>query len=341
MRAVRTPFVGGSPLRLLFLTAALAALWLSWTPPLSPAEQRLYDKVLAAQAFLWDELGRRGLPRDEGADPHHSGLIGLEWSVTTTTQGDLKAKRCATDPLWAVQMLRWFDELGLVKGDRVVVLASSSFPGAIYSVLAAAEARGLDTVLGVSLGASNWGANRPEAPWPVLSKALIDAGFLRTRPALCTLGGGSENGGGMPQEARDILTAAAQSEGLPLLVNGDLEEAVQVKMQLVREGRTRLVVSVGGPEGNMGDSPDVLRLPPGLILPRQDGGDGVIGRALREGYPVVHILYLRGMADACGVAWEARRPTFVRGRSVLVGTTGLLLFALVLATHRRWGWEGE
>ena len=50
---------------------------------------------------------------------------------------------------------------------------------------------------------------------------------------------------------------------------------------------------------------------------------------------------IRGMADACGVAWETRRPTFVRGRSVLVGTTGLLLFALVLATHRRWGWEGE
>ena len=52
MRAVRAPFVGGSPLRLLLLTVALAALWLLWTPPLSPAEQRLYDKVLAAQAFL-------------------------------------------------------------------------------------------------------------------------------------------------------------------------------------------------------------------------------------------------------------------------------------------------
>ena len=112
-------------------------------------------------------------------------------------------------------------------------------------------------------------------------------------------------------------------------------------MHLVSEVLTKLVFSVGGPEGNMGNSAAVLRLPPGLILPRQDGGDGVIGRALREGYPVVHILYLRGMADACGVAWEARRPTFVRGRSVLVGTTGLLLFALVLATHRRWGWEGE
>ena len=91
----------------------------------------------------------------------------------------------------------------------------------------------------------------------------------------------------------------------------------------------------------MGNSPDVLRLPPGLILPRQDGGDGAIGRALREGYPVVHILYLRGMADACGVAWETRRPTFVRGRGVLAGAAGLLLFALVLATHRRWGWEGD
>lgn len=69
MRAVRAPFVGGSPLRLLLLTVALAALWLLWTPPLSPAEQRLYGKVLAAQAFLWESWAAAACPATRGRTP--------------------------------------------------------------------------------------------------------------------------------------------------------------------------------------------------------------------------------------------------------------------------------
>ena len=328
--------------RLLFLTALLTALLFMLTPPLTREEERLYHKLEAAQSFLWEELDRRGLERDEAADPYHSGFIGLEWSLTTTTLGSLEAKRCSTDPLWAVQMLRWFDKLGLKKGDRIAVLASSSFPGLVCSVLAAAEERGLDIALGISLGASTWGANRPELPWPSLAAILRRGGFLRTQPVLYTLGGNNENGGGLTEEARDLLTTAAVRDGLAPLQNKTLEEAIDAKMRLVQNAR--LIISVGGSEANLGEDPGVLQLPPGLLMPRFGGrnltshGTGLIGLALERGYPVIHLLNLRSLADACGIAWDTRRPGF-SNRGPLAAALGLGLFILFMATHRRWSWE--
>ena len=79
----------GAPARLMFLTAALCALWAAQSAqktPLSVEESRLYHKVESAQAFLWDALERGGISPDVGADPYRSGFIGVEWSVTTTTR---------------------------------------------------------------------------------------------------------------------------------------------------------------------------------------------------------------------------------------------------------------
>ncbi|MCR4817684.1 MAG: poly-gamma-glutamate system protein [Fretibacterium sp.] len=338
----------GGRARLALLTLLLAALLPLLNSSLTREEQRLYRKMEAVQSFLWEELGRRGLERDEEADPCRSGFIGLEWSMTTTSLGSLESKRCSTDPLWAVQMLRWFDELGLKEGDRIAVLASSSFPGLNCSVLAAAEERGLEVVLGVSLGASTWGANRPELPWPVLAGCLRRGGFLRTRPVLYTLGGDNENGGGLPKEARALLTAAAAEDGLPPLQNKTLEEVIAAKTALIQGAR--LVISVGGSEGNLGENPDVLRLSPGLLMPRPDSGNGgssaprgsgLIRLALEAGYPVLHLLNLRTLADACGIAWDTRRPGFSGRGGMVVSVLGLGLFVLFMTTHRRWEWDED
>ena len=340
----------GAPARLMLLTAALCALWAAQSAqktPLSAEESRLYHKVESAQAFLWDALERGGISPDVKADPYRSGFIGVEWSVTTTTLGSLEAKRCATDPLWAVRALRWFDAQGLREGDRIAVLASSSFPGLLYSVLAAAEARGLRVGLAVSLGSSTWGANRPEAPWPVLAGMLRRGGFLGldAKPAFYTLGGEEENGLGMPEEARALLAEAARSDGVELFRNATLDEAIDRKMRLIggdgSEAPAKLVVSVGGAEGNIGTDPAAMSLVPGVLAPGEGphAGNGVIGMALRAGRPVLYLLNLRVLAEAEGIGWEERRPEFAARGSVVASVLGLALFALVMATHRRWTWE--
>ena len=338
----------GGPMRLMLLTAALCALWAAQRAPLNAEESRLYHKVESAQAFLWDALEQGGISLDVKADPYRSGFIGVEWSVTTTTLGSLEAKRCATDPLWAVRALRWFDAQGLREGDRIAVLASSSFPGLLYSVLAAAEARGLRVDLAVSLGSSTWGANRPEAPWPVLAGILRRGGFLGldAKPAFYTLGGEEENGFGMPEEARALLAEAARLDDVELFRNATLDEAVDRKMRLIggdgSEPPAKLVVSVGGSEGNIGTDPAAMSLMSGVLAPGEGphAGNGVIGMALRAGRPVLYLLNLRVLAEAEGIGWEERRPEFAARGSAMASVLGLALFALVMATHRRWTWEG-
>ncbi|MDR3231449.1 MAG: poly-gamma-glutamate system protein, partial [Synergistaceae bacterium] len=140
----RKLFDCSSPVRLVLLAFALLLLWTSQgRGDLSPEEARLYRRVRAAQDHLWAELAGRGVELDLEADVDRTGFIGVEWSPITTTLGSLESKRGSCDPLWAVQALRWFDRLELVAGDRVVVLSSSSFPGMLFAVLSAAEARGL------------------------------------------------------------------------------------------------------------------------------------------------------------------------------------------------------
>lgn len=335
-------------MRLMLLTAALCALWAAQRAPLNAEESRLYHKVESAQAFLWDALEQGGISLDVKADPYRSGFIGVEWSVTTTTLGSLEAKRCATDPLWAVRALRWFDAQGLREGDRIAVLASSSFPGLLYSVLAAAEARGLRVDLAVSLGSSTWGANRPEAPWPVLAGILRRGGFLGldAKPAFYTLGGEEENGFGMPEEARALLAEAARLDDVELFRNATLDEAVDRKMRLIggdgSEPPAKLVVSVGGSEGNIGTDPAAMSLMSGVLAPGEGphAGNGVIGMALRAGRPVLYLLNLRVLAEAEGIGWEERRPEFAARGSAMASVLGVALFSLVMATHRRWTWEG-
>ena len=339
----------GGPMRLMLLTAALCALWAAQRAPLNAEESRLYHKVESAQAFLWDALEQGGISLDVKADPYRSGFIGVEWSVTTTTLGSLEAKRCATDPLWAVRALRWFDAQGLREGDRIAVLASSSFPGLLYSVLAAAEARGLRVDLAVSLGSSTWGTNRPEAPWPVLAGILRRGGFLGldAKPAFYTLGGEEENGFGMPEEARALLAEAARLDDVELFRNATLDEAVDRKMRLIggdgSEPPAKLVVSVGGSEGNIGTDPAAMSLMSGVLAPGEGphAGNGVIGMALRAGRPVLYLLNLRVLAEAEGIGWEERRPEFAARGSAMASVLGLALFSLVMATHRRWTWERE
>jgi poly-gamma-glutamate system protein len=329
------------------LTLALVALSRAHLP-LSSEESRLYARVREAQNVLWAEMEKRG-QTDPDNDLDRTGFIGLDWSETTTTLGSLESKRNACDPLWAVQCLRWFDRLGLKEGDRVVVTSSASFPGMLYALLAAAESRRLTIDLTVSLGASTWGANRPEAPWPLLGRVLRAHGFLRTRPLFYTLGGNGENGDGMFPDGAEALERAAMEDGVELF-RGQLSDIIDRKMALVApkevapEGVSpaRLVVSVGGNQSSLGLDESVITLRNGLLF-REDAaaaGDGVIALSLKLGAPVLHLLNLRSLSERVGIDFETRRPFFT-GNAFFTASAGLVLFVLVLASHKRWTWETD
>lgn len=332
-------------LRVALLALAMVSLWIyRGASGLHPEERNLWRTVRAAQ----EHLAAWRFPKGEGsigeADPWKTGLIGLEWSPTTTTLGDLSAKRTACDPLWAVQLGRWFDEAGLEPGDRVAILASSSFPGLLLSTVAAAESRHLDILLAVSLGASTWGANDPGYPWAAIEAELRRSGFIRTRAAFYTLGGDGEGGGGLPPEGRIALEASARESGVPLVVPARLDEAVRLKWTALQSFNPLLLVSIGGSHANLGPGPEVLDLPPGLMHPGQKtaAGNGVLGLWLDSGRPLVHLLDIKRLARQVGIPFDSPpMPWFASGPGTWAELLGLALFFGILATHRRWTWRDD
>jgi len=325
------------------LAAGMAGSWYLASPSvLSPEENLLWERVRSAQLHLsqWRQLNATATAPEN--DPWGCGLIGLEWSGITTTLGELAAKRTACHPAWAVQFSRWFRALALQPGDHVAIYSSGSFPGLLLSAVAAAEAMQLEPLLIVSLGASTWGANHPDVPWPVLAAELRRNGFISKRADYYTLGGGAELGHGLPLEGETLLREAAKDAAVELLTAGSLEDMITLKAELLEVFQPRVFINIGGSQANLGDDIGVLRLQPGLLAAGETApmGNGVIGFAMRKPIPVIHMLNVKSISSRVGIPYDSQprknAPSQVSaGWSVL----GLLLFFTVLLTHKRWKLE--
>jgi len=332
-------------LQLVLLAFAMAGLWyLAGSSALNTEEQALWERVHAAQSHIsqWRQDNETAALAED--DPWRCGLIGVEWSGITTTLGDLGSKRTACNPAWAIQFSRWFSDLGLVAGDPVAIYSSASFPGLLLSALAAAESMELEPLMIVSLGASTWGANHMDSPWPVIAAELRQGGFIRHRADYYTLGGDGESGLGLAPEAVSLLRAAAESAGVELLTADDLEGMVARKSQLLELHQSRLLVSIGGSHANMGDAPEVLRMQTGLILPAdvESAGNGVIGGVLHSNIPVIHMLNIRSLSARTGIPYDRQpRKMAPKKASAWWPGIGVLVFFTVILRHRRWKLELE
>jgi poly-gamma-glutamate system protein len=178
-----------------------------------------------------------------------------------------------------------------------------------------------------------------------MESILRERGFLMTRSLFYTLGGGGENGGGMSEEGVEALTLAADESGVELF-RASFQEIVGRKLALTdtpSNETPRLVVNIGGALSNLGRDEAVITLRNGPLFPQDSAGagDGLISMSLQRGVPVLHILNLRSLAERSGIDFEKRRPFFVSfaGYSLAAPLAGIILFVLILATHRRWSWE--
>lgn len=327
-------------IKLLLLSVVLILLW--WwgsQKMLTPEESATWDKVHAAQQHLisWKQT-ELGIPPSKD-DLWNSGLIGVEWSSTTTTLGDLPAKRTSTHPSWAVQFRRWYEDSGLSSGDRIAIYSSGSFPGMLVNALIAAESMELQIQLIVSLGASSWGANHPDAPWPVFEHQLRRRGFIKKKTDFYTLGGGSEIGTTIYPEGKLILENAISNTNIPLLTAENLKEMVEKKTLILREFEPKLFINIGGSHANLGDDDNNLKLPFGLILPEQvsSAGNGVLGNALRLKIPAIHVLNMKALSQRHNIPFD-EKPTKQSPSTdnTLWFWLGLIAFSVVLINHNRW-----
>lgn len=330
-------------MRLLLLAIVLLGLWYLAAPAvLSEQEERLWEKVRSAQLHISQWRNSNGTGSAVEDDPWNCGLIGIEWSGITTTLGELASKQTACNPAWAIQFSRWFRELGLKPGDRIAIYSSGSFPGMMLNAIVAAEAMQLEPLLIVSLGSSTWGANHPESPWPVLASELRRNGFIRKRADYYTLGAGGELGQGLSPEGEDLLRKAADDAGVELLTAANLQEMTARKIELLEAFQPGLFISIGGSQANLGDAMEILRLPTGMVPGGQVdlAGNGVIGAAIRADTPVIHMLDIKSISNSVGIPYASKLRKAAPAR-VSIGWSGLglLLFFIVLFTHRRWRLE--
>ena len=123
------------------------------------------------EGVLYEEKCRLGL-YDAETDPEKTGLIGVEFSPLTTSQGHLPDKQAAARPAMADVVAEYLRRAGVEEGDWVAVNASASFPGFILASLCAVESMKANAQIAFSYGASMYGGTDPEFTFPVMLDLL-------------------------------------------------------------------------------------------------------------------------------------------------------------------------
>jgi len=252
-------------------------------------------------------------------------LLGVEYSETTTTVGHRDAKRLSLAPDFPALLVQWLREAGIREGDAVAINASGSFPGLVIATLAAVDAVKARPLLITSLGASSWGANRPDYTWAHMETALRER-FPTWKSIAVSLGGDGDTAQGMDEEGRRRLQRALAHSGVPPLTPESEEEAVSARMRLWTEHNNGqlpgLLVNIGGNQAFWGTTGRDAPKTEGLLLPGTGGlyGDGVGKRFALAGKPVVHLLGIKKIAarhgiaippDAASPVWQTARPSYV------------------------------
>lgn len=282
---------------------------------LSAAEQ-----MQAALNYLRLCREEKGLSFELETDPNRTGLIGLRNSILTTTLGQLEAKRTTTNPDFAGLMVYLLKEAGVKENEAIAIGASSSFPALIIASLAAAKALKVTPLYIVSLAASQWGANDPNFTWLDIQECLEKAGWLPNKPVAVSLGGAKDIGLGLTQEGKEFLLREIERRKLRLIYEPDLEKNVALRLEFYEAAsqgkRIAAFINIGGGWANMGESEDILRLPPGLnIIDRQVAQfKGVVWAMARRQIPVIHLLYIKGLAEKYGLPWDPQ-PLPEKGKS--------------------------
>ena len=270
------------------------------------------SRIMAdAESTLKECQKEKGIVIDKNSDPNQTGLIGLEFSSITTSIGNLEAKRTTANSNFAGLLVLLLREAGVKEGDTVAVGASSSFPALIVAALSAAKAMDLRPLLISSLGASQWGANNPDFHWLQIEECLFKAELLNAELVALSLGGERDVAQDMSAEGRALLSKEIEKSGILFLHQPDLRQNVEARMRLYQEKagerRIKAFINIGGSWSNMGVDSEILKLKPGLAkikhfpaLERR----GVIYEMAEHKIPVIHLLYIRGLAGRYGLPWD-------------------------------------
>jgi poly-gamma-glutamate system protein len=276
------------------------------------------EEMIAASQVMFEAMEvlkhcrrSKNLGLDSSNDVNRTGMIGERFSSITTTLGNLEAKRTSTNPNFAGLLVSLLRQAGVGSSDTVAVGASGSFPGLILAVLAAAKTMDLELLFLASLGASQWGANHPDFHWLHMQACLQKEGLFSFEPLAVSLGGNGDVGKDMQEEGRVLLARDMAEAGYPIISEAGLKENVESRMQIYLQKasnkKIKAFVNIGGSWANLGIDSEILHLRPGLGRIRRippENKRGVLYAMAALDVPVIHLLYVKGLAQRYGLPWD-------------------------------------
>jgi poly-gamma-glutamate system protein len=177
-------------------------------------------------------------------------------------------------------------------------------------------------------------------------ECLGDLGLVHRQPVAVSMGGDSDVGANMALEGRSILEEAMAASGLRIIREPDLEINIALRTQFLEagaEGATiRAFVNIGGTYANLGTDSLILEVKPGVARLRRfppPERQGMLFAMAARGIPVIHLLFIRGLAEEYRLAWDPRPLPLpgqdalyrrVREQSLTFIILGLVYLAIVI-----------
>jgi poly-gamma-glutamate system protein len=303
-------------LGLLFLLALLAFIAVE-NGKMDVKQDYYHEKLEAAnlaqdaESYLKNYRLENGIFIDDVNDPNQTALIGQEYSLITTDQGNIESKLSATNPNFAAVIVQLLKEAGLKENDHVAVAFSGSFPGLNIAVLAALETLKLKPVVITSVGASNFGANDPYFTWVDMENLLFQAGIFHTKSVAASIGGGNDVGRGLSPEGRELIIKSIERNNLEFIHEKHLENSISKRLEIYRKyaqpKEVKAFINVGGGIASLGNTINGQLIPSGLTehLPMSNFPlQGVIIQMGKKGIPIIHLLNVDQLLSRYGLPFN-------------------------------------
>lgn len=266
------------------------------------------DQMSVAMKILKEIRLEKGVFVDIENDPNETGLVGSQFSLTTTDEGDLDAKLTTLDPNFAAAMVELLAEAGLTAGDTIAVMLTGSMPGANIAVLIACDAMNIYPVVITSIGASQWGANDPEMTWLDMEMILFENNLIPSRSIAASIGGRNDQGRLLSPKGRELITENIAKHGLPLIKGSSLKDNIQMRMDYFGDQHYKAVVNVGGGVASLGTSFNLKLLQPGVVyrhdieaIHRSGGIEGTVVKFVKQNIPLIHVLNIQKLTENLGM----------------------------------------
>jgi len=241
---------------------------------------------------------------DSTVDLNETGLIGPRYSRITTTLGALEAKRTSANPNMAALLVQLLSDAGIVKGERIAVNVSGSFPALNFAVIAASEAMGVDITMISSIGASTYGANHEALTYLDMEQRLFNECVIETKSIAFSNGGAEDLGLDMDSEVLNKIIDRHSDKIHIYYEEYDQNIAYRMSLYDQAEKDIDLFINVGGNLVSGGNSDVGFGIDNGLINPSLElnySDKGLIGAFLDRGINVVHLLNIKDLAMEYGV----------------------------------------